>query len=55
MIEEMDKLRDSIQTLCKSTNPLARSMDYLQEVFPALSSPLLFLPRPEISSGPLMW
>uniref|UniRef100_A0A6U5WCA9 TRAF3-interacting protein 1 C-terminal domain-containing protein n=2 Tax=Guillardia theta TaxID=55529 RepID=A0A6U5WCA9_GUITH len=29
--EEMNKLREAIQALCQSTNPLARSMDYLQE------------------------
>ena len=26
----MLKLRDAIQALCQSSNPLARSMDYLQ-------------------------
>jgi TRAF3-interacting protein 1 len=31
MVDEMARLRESIQALCKSTNPLARSMDYLQE------------------------
>jgi len=30
--EDMGKLREAIQALCQSSNPLARSMDYLQEV-----------------------
>ena len=30
-LEEMNRLRDAIQSLCQSTNPLARSMDYIQE------------------------
>ena len=45
--EDMGKLREAIQALCQSSNPLARSMDYLQEVpLALLLVPLALLPMP---------
>ena len=31
MTRQISKLRDTIQQLCRSANPLGRTMDYVQE------------------------
>ncbi len=38
----MNKLREAIQSLCQSTNPLARSMDYIQEDLDNMGKELRF-------------
>lgn len=40
MAKEIEKLRTSIQTLCKSALPLGKVMDYLQEDVDAMQHEL---------------
>ena len=38
--KEISQLRESIQTLCRSANPLGKTMDYVQEDFENMTKEL---------------